>query len=86
MIYGQVRLPARRLYEMGQVNRIYPDLATMQAEALAFARHAAEQNPAAIRQAKRAADITMDIQGQHYVVSRMAELLDEFPVFELGTR
>jgi enoyl-CoA hydratase len=86
MIYGQVRLPARRLYEMGQVNRLYPDLATMQAEARAFARHAAEQNPAAIRQAKRAADITMDIQGQHYVVSRMAELLDEFPVFELGTR
>ncbi len=83
MIYGSVRLPARRLYEMGQVNRIYEDLETLHSEAEVFARYVAQQNPAAIRQAKRAADITMDIQGQHYVVSRMAELLDEFPTFEL---
>jgi len=25
----------------------------------------------------------MDIQGQHYVTSRMEELLDEFPVMNL---
>jgi enoyl-CoA hydratase len=84
MIYGSVRLPARRLYEMGQVNRVYEDLPTLHAEAEAFARHVAQQNPAAIRQAKRASDITMDIQGQHYVLSRMGELLDEFPTFQLG--
>jgi enoyl-CoA hydratase/carnithine racemase len=86
MIYGSVRLPARRLYNLGQINRIYDDLPTLHAEAEVFARHVAEQNPAAIRQAKRASDITMDIQGQHYVVSRMGELLDEFPTFELGDR
>ncbi len=86
MIYGSVRLPARRLYDMGQVNRLYEDVATLHAEAEAFARHVAEQDPAAIRQAKRASDITMDIQGQHYVVSRMGELLDDFPTFKLGTR
>jgi hypothetical protein len=39
----------------------------------------------ALRQAKRASDITMDIQGQHYVLSRMDELLDEFPTFKLGS-
>ena len=38
----------------------------------------------ALRQAKRAADITVDIQGQHYVVSRMEELLDDFPQMNLG--
>jgi enoyl-CoA hydratase len=86
MIYGSVRIPARRLYEMGQVNRIYEDAETLHSEAESFARQVAQQKPAAVRQAKRAADITMDIQGQHYVVSRMAELLDEFPTFELGTR
>jgi enoyl-CoA hydratase len=83
MIYGSLRLPARRLYEMGQVNRIYDDSATLHEESLAFARHVALQNPAAIRQAKRASDITMDIQGQHYVISRMGELLDDFPAFKL---
>jgi hypothetical protein len=36
-----------------------------------------------LRQAKRAADITMDIMGQHYVLSRMEELLDEFPQMNL---
>jgi enoyl-CoA hydratase len=86
MIYGSVRLPAERLFAMGQVNRLYPDLDTLHAEAFAFASHVAKQDPAAIRQAKRASDITMDLQGQHYVVSRMGELLDDFPVFKLGSR
>lgn len=86
MIYGSVRVPARRLFGMGQVNRILDDLETLHAEAFAFAKHAAEQDPAAIRQAKRASNITMDIQGQHYVLSRMDELMDEFPTFKLGQR
>ncbi len=80
MIYSGMRLPARRLYEMGQVNRLYPDIETLHTEVMAFAREVAAQDPVALRQAKRAADITMDIQGQHYVLSRMEELLDEFPV------
>jgi enoyl-CoA hydratase/carnithine racemase len=80
MIYSGMRLPARRLYDMGQVNRLFPDVDTLHAEVMAFARDVAAQDPIALRQAKRAADITMDIQGQHYVLSRMDELLDEFPV------
>ena len=32
MIYSGMRLPARRLYEMGQVNRLYPDTETLHAE------------------------------------------------------
>lgn len=86
MLYGQVRLPATRLHAMGQVNRIYPDLETLHDEALTFARHVAQQDPVALRQAKRASAITMDIQGQHYVVSRMEELLDEFPQMRIPGR
>ena len=79
MIYSGMRLPARRLYEMGQVNRIYADVETLHSETLLFAHEIAKLDPVPLRQAKRAADITMDIQGQHYVLSRMEELLDEFP-------
>lgn len=86
MLFGQVRLPAQRLYAMGQVNRLYPDVDSLHDDAFAFARHVATRNPVAVRQAKRAADITMDIQGQHYVTSRMGELMDEFPTFRLGDR
>jgi enoyl-CoA hydratase/carnithine racemase len=83
MIYTGMRLPARRLYEMGQVNRLFPDVETLQSEALSVAHQIAELDPVPLRQAKRAADITMDIQGQHYVLSRMEELLDEFPRMDL---
>ncbi len=83
MIYGGGRLSAQRLYAMGQVNRLYPDVAAMHADALAFADIVAGQDPVALRQAKRASDITMDIMGQHYVTSRMAELLDEPATFTL---
>jgi enoyl-CoA hydratase len=83
MIYSGMRLPARRLYEQGQVNRLYPDVETLQAETLAFAHEVAKQDPLPLRQAKRASDITMDIQGQHYVTSRMEELLDDFPQMNL---
>jgi hypothetical protein len=68
---------------MGQVNRLYPDVETLHAETLAFAHELARADPVPLRQAKRAADITMDIQGQHYVLSRMEELLDEFPRMDL---
>jgi enoyl-CoA hydratase len=83
MIYSGMRLPAERLYQQGQVNRLYPDVETLHAETLAFAHEIAEKDPVALRQAKRASDITMDIQGQHYVLSRMEELLDEFPRMHL---
>jgi enoyl-CoA hydratase len=81
MIYGGGRLPARRLYDMGQVNRLLPDADALHAEALDFARHLATKDPLPLRQAKRAVDTTMDLQGQHYVFSRMDELLDERPEF-----
>jgi enoyl-CoA hydratase len=83
MIYSGMRLPASRLYAMGQVNRMYPDPDALHREALAFAHEIAQQDPAPLRQAKRAVDITMDIMGQHYVVSRMGELLDPMPPMQL---
>ena len=83
MIYSGMRLPAQRLYAMGQVNRLCPDLDSLHAEAMGFARDVAKKDPLPLRQAKRAANITMDIQGQHYVVSRMDELLDDTPVMNL---
>ena len=83
MIYSGMRLPARRLYEQGQVNRLYPDVETLHAETLSFAHEVAKQDPLPLRQAKRASEITMDIQGQHYVTSRMEELLDDFPHMNL---
>jgi enoyl-CoA hydratase/carnithine racemase len=83
MIYGGERLPAQRLHAMGQVNRLYPDAARMHEDTMAFASRVAAQNPVALRQAKRASDTTMDIMGQHYVLSRMQELLDEPATFTL---
>jgi enoyl-CoA hydratase/carnithine racemase len=84
MIFSGMRLPATRLYSMGQVNRLYPDVQTLHAETLAFAAEIAEQDPLALRQAKRAADITMDIMGMHYVLSRFDELTDDFPRMDAG--
>jgi enoyl-CoA hydratase len=83
MIYTGMRLPAQRLYATGQVNRLFPDVDTLHRETLALAQEIARQDPLPLRQAKRAADITMDIQGQHYVLSRMEELLDDHPVMNL---
>ena len=83
MIYSGMRLPASRLYATGQVNRLYPDLETLHRETLVFAHEIAAKDPAPLRQAKRAADITMDIMGRHYVVSRMEELMDVMPPMDL---
>ena len=83
MIYSGMRLPAPRLYAMGQVNRLYSDADTLRAEALAFAHEIAKQDPAPLRQAKYASDITMDIMGRHYVTSRTEELLDVMPPMQL---
>jgi enoyl-CoA hydratase/carnithine racemase len=83
MIFSGMRLPARRLYEFGQVNRLYSDTESLHAAAIDFAREVAKNDPVALRQAKRAVDITMDITGQHYVLSRMEELLDEVPEMQL---
>jgi enoyl-CoA hydratase len=78
MIYTGMRLPAPRLYALGQVNRLFPDRDSLHAGTLAAAREISEQDPSPLRQAKRAVDITMDIQGQHYVGSRMQELMDDW--------
>lgn len=86
MIYGAGRLPARRLYDMGQVNRLLPDIDALHADAMAFARHLATKDPLALRQAKRAVETTLDIQGQHYVYSRLDELLDDRPSFTKSAR
>ena len=84
MIYSGMRLPASRLYALGQVNRLSPDASTLQRDALELAQEIAKRDPAPLRQAKRASDITMDIMGRHYVLSRMEELLDPEPaIFRL---
>jgi enoyl-CoA hydratase len=83
MIYSGSRLPAQRLYAMGQVNQLFADSTALHEAARAFAHELALKDPVALRQAKRAVNLTMDIQGQHYVVSRMEELLDEHPTFHL---
>jgi enoyl-CoA hydratase len=83
MIYSGMRLPATRLHQMGQVNRLYPDVETLHAQTLAFAQELCQRDPLALRQAKRASQITMSIQGEHYVLSRMEELLDEAPTMRL---
>ena len=83
MIYSGMRLPAQRLYQQGQVNRLYADMEALHSETLAFAHEISQQDPLALRQAKRASQITMSIQGQHYVLSRMEELLDEAPRMDL---
>lgn len=85
MLYSGMRLPAARLYAMGQVNDIYADLETLHRETLALAHHISTKDLRPLRQAKRASDITMDIMGRHYVLSRMEELLDPpMPPFSLG--
>ncbi|HXY94911.1 MAG TPA: enoyl-CoA hydratase-related protein [Acidimicrobiia bacterium] len=83
MIYSGMRLPAQRLYSMGQVNRLYPDVETLQRETRTFAHDVAKQDPRPLRQAKYASDITMEIMGRHYVTSRMEELLDPMPPMNL---
>jgi enoyl-CoA hydratase/carnithine racemase len=83
MIYSGMRLPASRLYALGQVNRLFPDLATLHLETMAFAHQIAERDPLPLRQAKRASDITMDIMGQHYILSRMEELIDDVPRMDM---
>jgi len=83
MIFGGGRISAERLFAAGSVNRLYPGLDELHSEAARFAAHVSMQDPVALRQAKRASDITMDIMGQHYVISRMRELLDEPARFRL---
>jgi enoyl-CoA hydratase len=85
MIYTGMRLSASRLYAMGQVNRLYPDKQSLHAGAIELAMELAAVDPLPLRQAKRAVDITMDLQGQHYVLSRMAELMDDAPQFHFPT-
>ncbi len=83
MLFSGMRLPASRLYAMGAVNRLYPRDA-LHGETEAFAREIAQVDPLALRQAKRAVNTTMDIQGQHYIRNRFAELMDASPRLDLG--
>ena len=83
MLFSGMRLPASRLYAMGAVNRLYPR-ETLHDETAAFAREIAQADPLALRQAKRAVNTTMDIQGQHYIRNRFAELMDASPRLDLG--
>lgn len=83
MIYSGEPIPAARLHAMGQVNRLYPDLESLHEAAFDFGRGVAAKDQVALRQAKRASDTTMDIMGQHYVLSRMGELLDSPATFAL---
>jgi enoyl-CoA hydratase/carnithine racemase len=64
---------------MGAVNRLYPTPDELKAGTLEFAHEVAETDPLALRQAKRAVNITMDMMGQHHVRQRFAELIDERP-------
>jgi len=83
MLFSGMRLPAKRLYDMGTVNRLYDTVEMLHQETLAFAHELAAGDLLAMRQAKRASNITMDIQGMHYIASRFEELLDEFPTMNL---
>ena len=83
MLFSGMRLPAARLYAMGAVNRLYPR-ETLHDETAAFAREIAQVDPLALRQAKRAVNTTMDVQGQHYIRNRFAELMDASPLLDLG--
>lgn len=78
MLYSGMAVSAQRLYTMGTVNRIYPRQALTD-ETLAFARSIARQDPPALRQAKRAVNMTSDIMGQHYIANRFMELMDPRP-------
>lgn len=83
MLFSGMRLPASRLYAMGAVNRLSARDA-LHEETAAFAREIAQSDPLALRQAKRAVNTTMDIQGQHYIRNRFAELMDASPRMDLG--
>jgi enoyl-CoA hydratase len=83
MLFFGSRLPARRLYEMGMVNRLYGTVEELHTEALAAAHQLAEADQLALRQAKRAVNTTTDIQGMHYIANRFDELMDDFPRMNL---
>jgi enoyl-CoA hydratase len=75
MIWSGKRLSAKRVYEMGSVNRLYPQQELRDA-ARPYAAEIADVDPPVLRQAKRASNMTTDIMGMHYISSRMAELMD----------
>jgi enoyl-CoA hydratase len=75
MLFSGMRLPARRLYEMGAVNRIVPR-ERLWPETLAYATEIAALDPWSLRQAKRAVNATADLMGHHQVATRLTEQLD----------
>jgi enoyl-CoA hydratase/carnithine racemase len=85
MLFLGNRVPATRLFQMGMVNRIVPR-DQLQGEALAVAREISAKPTAAVRNAKRVVNMTMDIIGQHYMANRFFELVDDLPVTQIGRR
>jgi enoyl-CoA hydratase len=75
MLFSGMRLPARRLYDMGAVNRIVPR-EQLWPETLAFATEIAALDPWSLRQAKRAVNTATDLMGHHHVATRLTEQLD----------
>jgi enoyl-CoA hydratase len=85
MIWSGTRVAASRLYDMGTVNRLYPRAELRQATHT-FAGQIALIDPAVLRQAKRATNITTDIMGMHYITNRMEELMDTDQPLSFGPR
>ncbi|TMK64793.1 MAG: enoyl-CoA hydratase [Actinobacteria bacterium] len=82
MLFTGNPIPAMRLYQMGMVNRVVTR-DRLDAETMEAAHQIAEMPAFGLRQAKRAVNTTMDIMGQHYILSRMEELLDGFDMSAL---
>lgn len=75
MLFTGGRLSASRLYEMGAINRIVP-ADRLKSEAMSLAEQIAKQPAPALREAKRAVNVTMDVMGMHYIIGRFNELSD----------
>ena len=76
MLFSGQSVPARRLYEMGAVNRVCPREELL-VDAVAYAKEIADHDADALHQAKRSVDLTMDIMGQHSIEGRFAEALEQ---------
>lgn len=83
ILYTGGRLPAQRLYEIGSVNRIVPKEQLHQV-AMDLAQEIATMPAAALRQAKRTVNMTMDVMGYHMVKTRFYDLLDGGPQLQAG--
>jgi enoyl-CoA hydratase len=74
MLFSGNPIPAKRLYEMGAVNRICARDALLE-ETLHYANEISGFDPAALLHAKQSVDITMDTMGQEHIEQRFADAL-----------